>query len=358
VKILLIGFEPKSKIAYPHLAEVKGFLSKTNLTDYFYFRERGYFTEIYFSIRNLITGISFIRTGLVILDISRLAYLSAVKKYDLVVAVDNFSFLIATFFFRKVVLWSHDFVTLDQLRSRSYIQKIIRYFVSRSHDKQRKIIIQDNNRLALYKSIYIKNSISPFILPVSLYPAPCSKENSFNFDKPVLLQIGGINSFRSSSDQLLLHYQDNHNRYELVFHGYVSKEIKNSLESCQRIPFISEINLMASDVYKIVTKCDIGFLAYKACDKNFYYISSSSGQLVEFLRCGKPIIALGNTDLKNLIQDEKVGVFIDNIKQLNDAVIEIKENYSFLSKNCLKLFHRKYNLENYLIDLNVWLNAV
>lgn len=168
------------------------------------------------------------------------------------------------------------------------------------------------------------------------------------------MQIGGINSFRSASDKLIDDYQLNHAKYDLFLHGYVMDDIKQQILHSEYLPTTSTIELSPDEVYKVVEKGDIGFICYNSENKNFFYTKFASGQIVEFLRCSKPVIVFGHSNMKEFVNDKKIGVGIDNISDLATAIDTIAENYTEYQDASKKYFDEIYNIELYLNGLGEW----
>lgn len=358
MKILFVGFQPYGNIMYPHLKQVMQHFSALG-GEYSLFRERGYFLDESFrpglSIRAWLHSAYTFAT--IAVDSVRLIGKRLMCKYDVVVAVDNFAFIVASALFKNVVLWSHDFVTDDQVRSSTWIHRLIKRKVTACMSSSADIIIQDETRLGLFYARYMpegQTSVDAFFLPVALMPS-ATHAGTTERAKPIVLQIGGINAWRSMSDKLLGHYQMHHANYELALHGFIDKDMAQRIRRSDFLPWASAIDLEAESVYKIVDKCDIGFIAYNANDLNFHYIARASGQLVEYLRCAKPVIVLGNTDLPRLVEEEKVGVAINEIDELSAAIKKVVSNYSHYSLNCMRLYNEQYNLDSYLHALTEWL---
>lgn len=353
MKILIIGFEPATKISYPHTKALLTFFGN-DLLDYFYFRERGYFLS---DPKNFVSSIRFIYTLFnVVVYTLRLFIKLRFGGYTRIVAIDNLAYVVASYLFSDAVLWSHDFVTDDQEHSTSLIQKFIASRVKSRLQRNGKLIIQDEVRKTLFlKSVGIDDakSINCFFLPVSL--PPCPVEIHDVSEKPIVLQIGGINAYRSGSDKILNHYQSFSDTYDLAFHGYLDPKLIPNLELARRRPWVSTFLTEPSDLYKIVEKCDIGFLFYFSSNQNFYNISKASGQFVEFIRCGKPVVICGESSLSTFVIEKRVGVAIDDISGLVGAINHIKSNYTQYSQNALDLYEAEYNIHPYLNKLSNWI---
>ncbi len=353
-RILIIGFEKKNNIRYPHLKDVVDFFKFKCNADYLHFRERGYFLG---SSSKTKANIGYFASIIIsILDLLKFLYKNLHNNYEKIIIIDNFTYIVVSLFSKKTVLWSHDFVTNDQPHKTSFFQKIISKGTNHFLKKRKKIIIQDKSRFNIFCDSYNINSntLNVFYLPVSGHPI--MNNNSTKVTKiPKLLQIGGINQHRSYSYDLVTQYQNNSQNYELYLHGYFDEYVKQKIPYEKNMPFCSTFELDGDKVYKIVEKCDVGFIAYKSDNLNFYYISFASGQLVEFLKLGKPVIVFGNTDLVNLVAKYNIGIAIEKIADLDSAIEYITLHYMELTYNCKKLFNDKYNINNYLEKLYSWL---
>lgn len=356
MKMLMIGFEPKKNILYPHTKYVADeILGGTG--DYFCLHERDFLTgyrvnsarAIYLSVANMFRFF---------IEVLMLRIKIAKHDYEIIVAIDNVAFSVASIMSNNVVLWSHDFVGEDQNESTSVVQRYIRRMTKRSLKKNPNLIIQDQDRLNLFtKNFTVQIELNVFFLPVSLRACSVSSRKSPD-QRPIILQIGGINSYRSCSDVLLGHYQTNHDSYDLFFHGFLDNGFMKEVQvSGDKLPWISSAITDPYSLYKVIMKCDIGFVCYATENQNFYYISRASNQLVEFLRCGKPIIHLGKNTLADYVSEKRVGVSIVCISELDAAISEVVLNYSLYSDNAFKAFQEEYNLDNYLPSLKGWLDG-
>lgn len=353
-KILIIGFEKENYIKYPHLKDVVDFFQLNSGAEYLYFSQRGYFLGYLQGIKpNIIYALSILIS---IIDLLKFIFKNMKTKYSQIVVIDNFAYIATSIFSKKTILWSHDFVTNDQPHKKSFYQWIIFKGTSFFLKKNKKIIIQDIDRLKLFCESYHLNmsSLNVFYLPVSSRSI-VREEFKRTLLVPKVLQIGGINQYRSCSHDLVLQYQKSSKKYELYLHGFFDKHSILFIKKQDQIPFCSTLELNASDVFKIVDKCDIGFIGYRSENLNFYYIAHASGQLVEFLKLGKPIIAYGATNMLDLVDKYKLGYSLQNINNLDYAIEYIALNYTELSSNCTKLFNDVYNFDNYSKKFNQWI---
>ena len=97
-------------------------------------------------------------------------------------------------------------------------------------------------------------------------------------------------------------------------------------------------------------------LCYHLADVIFYALKQDSplsnfnapNSLGFSLIFGKPIIAYGKGDLKNIIEETKSGIVLRNLNKntILNALFKIKTNYKYYSKNAKEAGNIKYNWEN------------
>jgi hypothetical protein len=271
-------------------------------------------------------------------------------------------YLIASLIFprKRVILWSLDIYPYDPMVANKKIVRLYLFLQKIMLIRNKKVIIQDFNRLnVLTDLLNLENkNVSVFFLPVSL-----NKTDVFEFSRcnefPVLLQIGNISiNGKRHSKELLFHYQNNHCSYKLFFHGNISEDFKDLISISRNKPIISELKLDNLSLCNQIKDCDIGFIGYELenkLDLNGYYICNASGQLVEFLRMKKPVISFGNTDLAIIIKQYNIGVNLESIDGLNEAINEIMSNYNYYSENCFELFKNHYCIEKYFPGFVMWM---
>lgn len=353
--ILVIGFQKKDVNMYPPLWDFVNEFGKYHHIDYFHFRTRDLIRDIMFPNSIL----SFIKnTVLNFKDIMNLMLIS--NKYDLVIAFDQYAFLCSSYIFRKnkVIHWSYDIYPYEPYFLKKRRVKFYLSLQKKSQLKNPYLIIQDQSRESLLRDVLnIKEDVlNIFYLPISLKKVePFLLSESMKF--PVLIQLGPGNI--KCSDKLLDHFQKSNNRYRLIFHGHINNWLKKLLVNKKYCPIISDFSVNGDSLSNIVNYCDIGFVGYETYseyDKNGYLISHASGQLVEFLRIKKPIISMGNTNMKDLVNHYKIGVHIETIEELNNAIDIIRDNYNLFSNNCYKLYLESFCSEKNYSKLANWIN--
>ncbi|MDZ7960049.1 MAG: hypothetical protein RMY34_19560 [Aulosira sp. DedQUE10] len=353
-KLLLVSPFPNGEDLYPHVKYLITELSVNYEIDYFYAHERGIWTE---QLNNKLKKGDYKPLIDIIKDLIKLYIKNHQNKYDLILAIDNFLYVICRFIFKEEkILWSHDFVGYDEVKNQKPVHKLISFLTKKNLLKNQKLIIQDSERLqALLKSItYDGIPESIFFLPVSLPPVKLAEKISIESQLPVLMQSGTIASWRFSHE-LIKCYQQNFDKFNLFIQGFVSEEIEVLLKKIEVLPRINSSRVSPDKLSEIIQLCDIGFIGYAIGDVNHYHISRASGQLVEFIRCGKPIIVKSKTNLQQYVEENKIGVAIKNIDELVPAIRKIQTNYKEYSLNCIKIFEELFNIKSYMEDLLLFL---
>lgn len=251
----------------------------------------------------------------------------------------------------KLVFWSHDFISTNHTWYRSYF---IRKMLKSNRKNVRKcklIIVQCPDRGKVLDSILHSQEIRRFYLPVSLKNDEFSKRISLekaqskSFKKINIMHIT-INEGRGS-DLLLNAYQDMDANIILHFHGGISKNMLDMIKNSQRKPIIHSIQDSFSKMREVISNMDIGYVTYLVKCSNDYFVSKSTGQAVEFLRLGIPIITFGPNDLEGFVEESKTGVHIHDMKDLKSAINVIIKNYSEYSVNARNIYKKMFDIASY-----------
>jgi hypothetical protein len=348
-KVVLVSPFHNDKSLYPHLNDFLFEARKKNEIEYLFFPERGYWIEEVFAWpinkKKVFKWLSIVKKSLLLR-----------RKYNsdeiTIIAIDNFAYAVCCRFANRsnIILWSHDFVTLDKDSASRFLQKHLNRIVKRLLQARRKIIIQSRERLALFLETHgIDNDLIPFYLPVSL--RKLARIDSVEISRiPILMQVGGINTDRSNSDKIIDWYQESQ-KFELILHGYFSPEIIQKLNSCKKVPLASSIPVESDRVSSIISKSDIGFVSYVATDANFRNIAYASGQVVEFLRCGKPLIVHGDTNLNQWVLEKGVGYSVENFTDLECTIDKMISEYPQLQAKALEVFSEELAINRYIEPL-------
>lgn len=354
-RIIVIGFQEYNEDMYPHLYEVLNHLKRSFIVHYIGSDERG---ELLYKAGRT-TSFALRTYYLWKYRMNRSRIISKIKNVlryescDCIVAIDHTALSIAALFAdkTKIYFWSHDFISSDRkwyYQSR-YIQSLIR---RNKHDikKCSLIIIQDQNRADALNSILESKDIHNYMLPVSLNDSGVYKKN-YTIDRNrriVIIQMSS--SIYKNTHLLIRELGKQPEKYELVFQGNIgiskkviaaSNVLVEARHKCKRI----------ADISIGIIDADIAFLSYPDNDLNYYFISSASGQLAQYLMCGIPIIVYETPELNQWLEENQCGIYIGQMDNFDLAVDRILDNYELYSKNARDLYERHYDLELYIGSL-------
>jgi hypothetical protein len=360
---LLIGYEPESSGMYPQVREVISVLRSLGSLDYFAKDDRG-LSRISDPSRILGERSSF-GPGLKgiarrVLNYQRRAKkrrlmesefdeLTAGKEYDYLIAIDhNAISLGARANARRRLLWSLVFLCADHPWMKV---SAIRSMVARNRreiDSFSGVIIQDETREACLASILGTHGLPTMYLPVSLTD---SEDARIFADKRAQAPPS------ETIKLLLLTPAPNRGAGELVVAvRQASENIRLSLngdwfpDNIDRDPARFE-NLQRSpdvDGYRqTITRHDIGVLCYRPSNLNDVVISRSSGQLVDYLRLGIPVVAFLAPEIGRFVAEAEIGAVAHDATSLDLACRAIRANYGDMSRRARALFERHYDFRLY-----------
>jgi len=345
--LLIIAFQPYDNNMYPPLKIFIDLMGKQINTKYFLFHERGYSFEHIKYLQKISLWLSIIK------DIYKLIILLIKNNFYRIIVVDHFAFAILSFLtkYSKIIFWSHDIISYDKKYYKNFIIKCVLARNKKIIKKGALLIIQDEDRkIILEKTLKVNiKREQVFYMPIFLEDVNENRTHKINSSIPVLMQCGGCGSYRFT-DKLINQYQQDDN-YSLYLHGFIFDEIKTQLSVVKKQPFISDMRIDPTYIYTITKKCDIGFVGYTDIEQNFKFIAKSSGQLVEFLKMGKPVISIGENNIGMFLEENKAGIEIKLFSMLSEAITIITKEYEAYSKNALSCFYKYFDSKLYISKL-------
>lgn len=297
------------------------------------------------------------------------SYISFSKKitsnqiYDLVIGVDTFGLAAAGKVMKsnnaKFVYYSLELHFLKEYKYKA--NKIIKRLEKKYHKKCDITIIQDKYRLeALYrennlsldmkKALIIPNSPIGISVPMkSNYFRNMFKLTEKNI---IILHAGGLSQGYMNEEvaTAAASFPDN---WKLIFHFAEFLEMDNP--QIQKLASLSgnKANFSLKPVpfdklEEITNSADIGIVFYnKNRGLNHSLIVGASGKLANYMRSGLPVIALNLPGFKELFNEYKGGVVIENWEETNYAINIILENYEKFRNGAYKCFDEVYEFEKH-----------
>jgi hypothetical protein len=174
-----------------------------------------------------------------------------------------------------------------------------------------------------------------------------------NIDTHIILHSGGFGPF-FCSNELALTSKILPPGYILVFHA--SHKIKDdpyfnlvigSITDNEKVRF--SLKPVPTDLLDtLISSSRIGLawysieiLGYRALNMGL-----AAGKIGNFLKCGIPVIAQTFPSL-NYLSEYKCGIQIDSLEMLNNAIVEIDNNYNEYSNNAVKCYNNIWKIEPY-----------
>lgn len=368
-KILVVGFDEEGEKMYPHTYDWLKFLRQHHDITYYGNDDKGF--NFYLKdqeleqINKLLNRSKYKKTeqwydekiNAISLEIKALFK----EHFDVVIAMDHSALFHTCKFINKkkskLIFWSYDIICNDHpwLITSTSIRSMI--------DANRKninlvdhIIVQDYFRGIVLDASIFSHQISKTYIPVSLFDDELSKniatkksENNFKNELPVLIQVGSINSARNS-DKLILE-TNKLKKYRLNLLGHVSKEINQLAAEVDYKPTCFPVQEQLSEMRKLIATADIGILSINQPNLNNHFYAKASGQMVEFMKYGMPVIGINHHELNSFINTNKIGQSLSFMDELDEKIEKIRMNYSEFSNNCRKIYNEYFNLSNYTNQL-------
>lgn len=353
MKILIVSFWKDDETMYPHLRTVLSSL-KAIYGDVHYFRffERGY---------SFAFNLGVVRAFKIWIGVFKYLFklwlLNIQNKYDKIILIDHFTYVCANFILPrdKLIFWSFDIMGNDSTYYKFAFIRFILALNAKFLKRHPRLIIQNPQRLALLERT-LKIHLNPenvCFVPVFIEKLNHTPNFLVSGDVPKLLQCTGFDGQRYTQE-LVQQYQDDSN-YTLYLHGINIQSFVKSIDGVKKLPNISEECVLPNKLHEIIENSDIGFLGMKLQEDNCKYLYGASGQLLEFLRCGKPVISLGNNNVGEVLEKNKAGLEIKNIEELDGAILKIKNDYAAYSRNAYSLFLRDFDSANFMRSLESFL---
>lgn len=352
---------------YPHLYDFLQEMEKYFEIIYWGDDQRGYeyipFVERYnffrkkpFNLWRLLGMIKYL-SRIYYRSLQRLQTLKQAIRPDLfaVIAIDHTALNNAARYVKgpaKLIYWSHDAIPPDwQWYCYYFIPRIVHHNKT-AIQRYQLIIVQDYYRGAILDAMLGSHNLPKFFLPVSLADdehAQCvarEKAHTPPQGKVRVMQLM-FNQFLRGSHLLLQAYQQIEDRMQLFFQGIPPANIEELTRHCTQKPVFFPVQKTLTAMRKNVSQMDIGVVSYLTKDLNHLFLSNASGQLVEFIRLGIPVITFGNYELGEFVTRYRIGVPLDDMGHLYNAISHLINNYPEYAANARALYEEKYMIMGY-----------
>jgi glycosyltransferase involved in cell wall biosynthesis len=250
-----------------------------------------------------------------------------------------------------VLYWSLEITFLNDFND--WTRRMLKRLERVCHRKALLTIIQDQERA---QSLMAENGVNSKIAVVPngpLGPRPQLSSNHFQrkFDLPssqrIILQAGMIGpealslelasvvSAWPSTWTLILHERAKRD----PSHPYLKKVQKAGgdrvLLSLEPVPY-DELDFLISSGH-------IGIIVYdKKLGPNYSLMTTASGKLGHYLRCGLPVVCIDLPGLREIMSKYQCGLVVEDLQDVGQAIETIFRHYDFYEANAVKCYEEVY----------------
>ncbi len=281
------------------------------------------------------------------------------KKYSYVIAIEPLSlfevYFISFFTRTKIIYLSLEVLIGSELKNPAWkLYKKLEAFISRrvslviTQDKWRRGLLKSANNLFLDKILLLPNAESGKAkISESFY---LHDKLGISREKKILLHPGSIGFAKRMIVDLNFVARQLSEEYVIVIHAgrkmnVVLDEIDEKIVFSSRPVPYKEIKYLYASSY-------VGLAIYVNYDlptggDNIEYMGFSSGKFNMFMKYGKPTITTGQFTFKEIFDEFRCGVAIDNIRNIHIALAKISGNYEMYQSEALRLHNEKLEFSKY-----------
>jgi len=214
------------------------------------------------------------------------------------------------------------------------------------NDRRAKTLLEDNG---LPGEEVILIPVSPAgVVPDSIIQSNyLRKRFDIPPDKKIILMAGAIADV-SMALELVRAARNWPDDWVLVLHGWVDNEdyLRQVREACRDGQIILSLDVVSQqELDRLVTSADIGVALYKNQGMNIYHMSS--GKILQYMRCGLPVIATEFPSLVDQVEASGCGICVRNEREVGKAIRRILDNYSYYSGNARRAYMERYDFASH-----------
>lgn len=286
------------------------------------------------------------------------------RKIDFLVANDLdtllANYLVSIIRKKKIVYDSHEYYTgVPELEGRPFVQNFWKKIERIAFPKVEDVITVNESIGALYEQEYQRKAVIVRNIPSLKKPEKIYSRKELGISenkKMIILQGAGINIDRGAEEAVMaMKYIHNAVLYIVGDGDVVSvlKEICDKENLYEKVVFVPKQPF--ERFYSYTACADLGLTFDK--DTNINYRFSLPNKLFDYIHAGTPVLATPLPEIKRIIQQYKIGDFIENhdpeyiADKMNSMLVD-KESMAIYHENCmfasveLNWENERTNLEN------------
>lgn len=286
------------------------------------------------------------------------------EKYDFIFGVDRIGIIDAYLFSKSMkcnyALISYEILFEDETSKRYKkieIKSCKKLVFAIVQDEKRAHYLSNENMIERSKMIYI---------PVASDGLAIRKKKSlilhkkFNLplNKKILIFTGSVAQW-TCIDEIIRKAKDFlppdwvlviHDRYGEAKKNIVKMGLSSVLE--ENIFLIEDSIFSFEEIDLILSDAELGIVSYYPIadspytGKNIEYIGLSSGKFSTYMKNGLPVIIYKATDLRDVVINNELGLYIDNLDDLY-TILDFYKGRDYFEKNCLLYFNQILSFDNY-----------
>jgi len=279
------------------------------------------------------------------------------KTYAAIIGVDTNGLIaahqMAALNNTPVLYWSLEIMFLsDRWTPMSrYLKRLERRFHQRSaalviQDIERKESLCNENRATNCPTILVPNSPRGFLSN--------GISRRFFHDKfrlpdhqRVILHAGSVCEGMRSFDLAMAagHWPES---YRLIFHSHTPVDLRGQYAQSLTAAGLGKVLISSQPVDydqldSLVASSSIGLVIYdNSLGPNFQLLAGASGKLAHYLRCGVPVVSVGNASIGRVLAKYDCGIGVESVDEVLPAMEQIRSDESGYRRRATDCYREEY----------------
>ena len=218
-------------------------------------------------------------------------------------------------------------------------------------DPNRAQALRQENRLQKMEVVYVPPSLTTSY-HAETKPQYLQQKFRLRPDQIILLNAGGIHYYYLLHELAREAYTWPEN-WVFIIHGPFREDDPYHVELlrlCDGHKVIPSRDVLPQDRFDaLVASAHIGLAFYKDIGPNHFHITS--GKLMQYLRCGLPVVTVDFPNLKDIVERYGCGICVKDEKEVATAVGEILEDYQRYSHAAKTAFDEHFRFDRHFVKV-------